>query len=200
MLRKAYENSIPIIPHESRSLLDVGCGDGKSLLDAGLRPDLLSVGIDINFGSLRESRQKLPSARFVLASGDRLAFCDESFDAYISRVSWPYMDIPQTAREAHRVLKKGGFLWVKFHPFGLVLGDGLRSAASLNVRDVIFRAYVVLNGLVFHFTGKNFRFPFGRKRCESFQTARAIERVLIQTGFRDVRITCGDAVLASARK
>jgi len=195
-----YEHSIPVIPSESRSILDVGCGDGESLRDAHFPAGSLSVGVDINLRSLKECRRKLPSSHFVLVSGEQLGFCNESFDAYISRVSWPYTHIPPTAKEAYRVLKPGGYLWVKLHPFGFVLSHCLASARSLNFKDAAFRAYVILNGVAFHCTGKNYRFPLNRKRCESFQTVRSIRRALIQAGFRDVQITQGASFLATARK
>lgn len=199
-MSRMYEHSNPVIPSESRSVLDVGCGDGASLRDAHLPVGSLSVGVDISLNSLKACRSKLPSSHFILTSGDELALRGETFDAYLSRVSWPYTHIPSTAKEAYRVLKPGGYLWVKLHPFSFVLSHWLASARSLNFKDVFFRTYVILNGVVLHFMGQNYRFPLNRKRCESFQTVRSIKRALIQAGFRDVQITQGASFLATARK
>ena len=107
---------------------------------------------------------------------------------------------PSATTEAYGVLKPGGYLWVKSHPYGFVFSHWLRSACSLDFKDTFFRVYVIWNGVTFHFTGKNYRFPFNQKRCESFRTVRSIERALTRAGFRDVQITQGVSFVAKARK
>ena len=56
------EHSIPVIPSESHSILDIGCGDGESLQDAQLMPGSLSAGVDIN---LRLTESLPPEASLV---------------------------------------------------------------------------------------------------------------------------------------
>jgi hypothetical protein len=54
------------------------------------------------------------------------------------------------------------------------------------VKDVIFRSYVIFNGLLFHYSGAMMRFPFNRRRVESFQTKGGLRRALARQGFTDI--------------
>jgi SAM-dependent methyltransferase len=195
-----YEQSRPMIPAGCKGVLDVGCGDGASLMDAGLPSGAFSAGVDVDLDRLQAGRRKLPTSHFIQGMGEDLPFGNDCVDAYISRVSWPYMSVPQTAREAFRVLRPGGFLWVTLHPLNFVFRHWLRSFLSLRIKDAIFRAYVICNGLVLHLAGVDYRFPFGRRRCESFQSNRGMRRVLAQIGFKDIKISRGTSFIVTARK
>jgi hypothetical protein len=122
----------------------------------------------------------------VRAIGERLPIRDQSFHVLMSRVAIMYMNIPEFTAEAHRVLKPDGKLWLTGHKFTHVVLHLSRSIRKRNVKDVIFRSYVILNGLLFHFFGAIVRFPLNRRRIESFQTRRGLRRELARRGFTDI--------------
>ena len=61
----------------------------------------------------------------------------------------------------------------------------VRSLLHLDMPDIVYRTHVLLNGLVFHFSGRVFRFPLKRERCESFQTRRGMRIALRRAGFTE---------------
>lgn len=183
-------------------VLDVGCGAGDSLREEldfrlprlGNASRIELVGIDIDEQALAQGRINYPQFLFICAKGEKLPFPNESFDAVISRVAMPYMDIPVAFREIRRVLKIGGELKIKLHPLSFTVSEltaELRSGSfGRRVQNLIYRFYVVANGAALHFAGLNFHFPLARRRCESFQTQDGIRRALIAAGFEQVDVSC----------
>jgi len=179
-------------------VLDVGCGAGDSmreelLLGQASQP-VKMVGVDIDEEVLAQGRKNYPEFLFVRAKGEHLPFPDESFDVVISRVAMPYMDIPVTLREMRRVLKPDGELRIKLHPASYTLAElvaelGSGSAKS-RAASVMYRSYVIVNGLAFHWMGFNFHFPLARHRCESFQTKSGIKKALDSAGFEQIDVSC----------
>lgn len=175
-------------------VLDVGCGAGDSLreeLEARRKimgeAQIEMVGIDIDEKALERGRASFPEFQFVRGQGEHLPFPDESFDLVISRVALPYMDIPVALTQIHRVLKPGGELRLKLHPFTFTLHEIKSEIASgsawKRAQRFLYRTYVLANGFVFHIAGVNFRFPLARRRCESFQSRSGIQRALRAAGF-----------------
>jgi ubiquinone/menaquinone biosynthesis C-methylase UbiE len=187
-----------------RYVLDLGCGEGKSLaaeletvapeVPASGPVDFQMVGIDIDLGALRKGKRSYPELEFVCARGERLPFQNDSFDLVISLVATPYMDIPITLREVHRVLKPGGQLRIKVHPLSFTwseLATELRTGPLWRrARNLLYRIYVIGNGIALHLFGFNFRFPFARRRCESFQTKHSIHRAFRAAGFNKINTSC----------
>ena len=186
-LRIAMDSSDPrhILPpiRGAGRILDVGCGAGQSLL--ARFPDRVTFGVDVNGGALAFGRQMASQTRFTAASGESLPFASGSFEAVISRVAMPYMNIPSALLEFARVLRRGGELWVTLHD----IAAWRRNFQKSGWKGKIFQLYVLVNGIVFHLTGRQFRFINGR--CESFQTERAMKRVLGRAGFQNIRIRRG---------
>lgn len=183
-------------------VLDVGCGFGDSLNEEfqlrreGLEPPshMEMVGVDIDEQRLAVAKANYPNFVFVCAQGEKLPFPDKSFDTVISRVAILYMDIPVALREMRRVLKPGGELRLKLHPLSFTLAElaaELRSGSLLSrAKNLIYRLYVLANGVVFHLTGTNFRFPLAQHRRESFQTQSGMRRALLAAGFDQVDVSC----------
>jgi ubiquinone/menaquinone biosynthesis C-methylase UbiE len=180
--------TVPTLPAQCRRLLDIGCGAGQTLLALKLPPGALACGIDIDEEALRLGRARTTGLHFGCAVGEQLPFRAQAFDAVISRVALPYMEIPQALAEAARVLQPGGFVWFTLHPFRLTRRWFWKDLRLGNWRGVIYQFYVMGNGLLFHFTGKQFRYPLKRQRCESFQTARGMQRALQQAGFEQIQV------------
>jgi ubiquinone/menaquinone biosynthesis C-methylase UbiE len=195
-----YQRSYPEVPSNVRSVLDIGCGEGLSLLEANLREGVSAAGVDINEAALEEARKRFPQGCFRLASGDNLPFPDHSFDCVISRVAMPYLDIPGAIHEAFRVLNPGGHLWIKVHRVGFVRDQLFQAIWSGRPKAVLYSLYVIANGTYFHLTGKLFRFPLKRSHLESFQTAKSMCRVLSNAGFEDISMDFGPGFVTTARK
>lgn len=181
-------------------ILDVGCGAGSSMQEelelrrAENASQVEMVGIDIDEEALAQGRVNYPQFLFVYAKGEKLPFPDGSFDAVISRVAMPYMDIPIVLREIRRVLKVNGELRIKLHPLSFTLSElavKLQSGSLRSrVQNLVYRLYVIGNGMALHFAGFNFRFPLAKHRCESFQTQSGIKRALIAAGLDPIDVSC----------
>ncbi len=189
---------MPDIPVTCRSILDVGCGAGQTLIASELPPHCFLCGIDVDFEALALGRELAPNICFVQGKGELLPFREGSFDMVISRVALPLMHIPSALTEMSRVLSPGGRIWLVLHPFRMVLKQLLNSARRLRYRDVIFRFYVIANGVALHFSGKQFRYPFNRSYCESFQTCAGLRRALESANFGNIELHKGKFFIATA--
>lgn len=154
------------------------------------------VGVDVDEESLALGKKNYPDFVFICARGEQLPFPDQSFDTVISRVAIPYMDIPVVLREMRRVLKPGGELKIKLHPLSFTLSElkaGLRTGPFLKrLQNLVYRLYVIANGIALHLAGVNFRFPLARRRCESFQTRAGIRRALVAARLVQIDTSCWD--------
>lgn len=169
----------PPLPSGSR-VLDVGCGAGQTLLSA--YPDARCVGVDVDLEALTLGTQWAPGVAFIQSAAEALPLADGSFDAVVARVSLAYTDISASLREARRVLKPGGTLWMVLHPASIPLA----AARTGGPKAWLFFAYIALNSTLFHFTGRTFRLA-GRR--ETFQTASGMRRALRRAGFRDIQVS-----------
>jgi ubiquinone/menaquinone biosynthesis C-methylase UbiE len=104
----------------------------------------------------------------------------------ISRVMLPYVHIPTVLREAARVTKDGGQVWFTLHSWQMARSELFKAIRAGNLKNTLFRFYVIANGICFHLFGKQFRYPLRRRRCESFQTIRGMTRALHRAGFEHV--------------
>jgi len=95
----------------------------------------------------------------------------QSFYRVISAVALPYMNVPKTLAEIHRVLVPGGSVSLSLHLPGFTVAEFFHNALPKPV-PTLFRLYVTANGLLFHCTGRTARFLNGR--TESFQTERGM--------------------------
>lgn len=183
----------PELPATFRSLLDVGCGAGQTIIAAEVPPHVTKCGVDVDEAALALGRTLAPqhgvAVHFTRASGEALPFAAASFDVVISRVAMPYMHLPTAIAEMARVLTPGGTLWVTLHPATLVLAQLRRAVRERHVKSVLYFGYAMLNGALFHVTGAMWRFPLNRARCESFQTEAGMRRALQRAGFARVRVT-----------
>lgn len=152
-------------------VLDLGCGKGCKLARHGIPEDAEVTGLD-----LAKHPDYPASRKFVLGRGEDLPFEDASFDAIISGIALPYMDIPQALAECRRVLRPCGEIHVTLHPFRFTLHE-LRESFP-NPVAMVYRLWVMANGVVFHFTGRAF--------SESFQTERGMIIALARAGFENL--------------
>lgn len=191
---------LPPIPPGCRAVLDVGCGAGQTLIGCGLPEDVIACGIDPDVGALALGRRLTDAVRFTAAAAERLPFPDASFDLVLSRVALPYTNIPEALSEAARVLRAGGDVWLCLHGPRMALRTIRQAVRARSARGAIYGAFVLMNGVLLHLSGRQFRWPVGRRRFESVQTMGGIRRALHRAGFERVSRVPGRFFVVTAKR
>jgi len=99
-----------------RRVLELACGTGllTRRLRERLAPDVALVATDLNEGMLEVARARLgplPALTFQQADAQSLPFADAEHGAVVCQFGWMFFpDKPRAAREALRVLARGGQL------------------------------------------------------------------------------------------
>lgn len=161
-------------------VLDLGCGTGQAPKHFRLPEKCEVHGIDLDQQSLEQARINYPQRYYGVGCGEKLPYDNGFFDQVIANVSLPYMNIPKTLREVHRVLKPSGTVIFALHPPSFTWSE-LKKTRRL--RPLVYRAFVILNGIYFHVTGRVLDL-FGK--VESFQTERGIKIAMQRTGFSEI--------------
>jgi SAM-dependent methyltransferase len=99
-------------------VLDVGCGNGATTIEAArrVRPGGVAVGIDLSAPMLGFARQRATAAgameaKFVRDDAQTHTFTADEFDAVVSRFGLMFFDDPQAAfANLRRALRPGGRL------------------------------------------------------------------------------------------
>jgi ubiquinone/menaquinone biosynthesis C-methylase UbiE len=190
----------PTLPDHFASILDVGCGIGQGLFACQLKREVFACGVDIDEAAVCHAKRVAPLHHFVCAQAERLPLSNASFDVVISRVTLPYVHIPTALKEIARVTKDDGEVWFTLHPWQMARSHLFRAIRAGNLKNTLFRIYVIVNGICFHFLGKQFRYPLRRRRCESFQTVRGMTLAMRRVGFEQVGVQLGCFLIATAVK
>ena len=120
-----YLDLMPLKGHDSKVILDFGCGPGHDLVGFGVysKPSLL-IGVDVSASSLAEAADRLRlhgiDAQLTLhdAQSAVLPISDESVDLVHSSGVLHHMENPIAAmREFYRVLKPGGSVQVMVYNY-----------------------------------------------------------------------------------
>jgi SAM-dependent methyltransferase len=191
---------LPPIPDDCRSVLDIGCGAGQTLIASSLDAQVAAFGIDPDATALSLGRSLTDRVQFSAAAAEALPFASDSFDFVFSRVALPYSNIPRALLEIARVLRSEKSIWLSLHPPRFAVRTVGRAIRAGNVRAAIFPLYVLLNGFALHVLNRQLVWPFGRRRYESTQTAAGMRRALRLAGFKDVQVTRGRFFIITARK
>ena len=107
---------VPFASFRNKRILEVGCGAGYDALEF-CRAGALYRGIDLTPENPLRARLHLGFYGYTpdILQGDaeNLSFADDAFDAYYSNgVLHHTPDMPAALREAKRVLRAGGDLWL----------------------------------------------------------------------------------------
>ncbi len=101
---------------KNMKILDVGCGYGrtlKELYDNGYRN---LIGIDFSSKMIERANSSYPEISFKISEGNKLYFEDNSIDCVILLAVLTCItnedDQYQLISEIHRILKKGGILYI----------------------------------------------------------------------------------------
>jgi len=172
---------LPDIHESEKAILDIGCGVGQSFLALECT-NRICVGLDVDEEAIKYGMENYGrQIQFVLADAQRLPFPAESFDFVFARVSLPYTNVPRVIREARRVLRRDGRVWLSLHTQDRALRYLREAAAASNVKQLIHGSYVLLNGYLLKYFGKTL--PFVNGRYESWQDAVAMKALLRKCGF-----------------
>lgn len=104
---------------ESKSVVDLGCGQGGFVLSLGIQGAGLVIGVDIQnlFLHAIQKAQKEDIDNVFFFQGELAAMADNSVDIVISHDSFEHFHDPQAVlEEMVRVLRPGGSLLIKFGP------------------------------------------------------------------------------------
>ncbi len=103
-----------LLPHgESSRVIDIGCGDGRHIVEASRR-GCFSVALDYDADELRRAQVRIGTERVDLVVGDatRLPFRDGVFDAVICTETLEHLpDDVGAIHEIARLLRPGGTLF-----------------------------------------------------------------------------------------
>ena len=95
------------------NLLDVACGSGRLLGMLAAERRFQGYGVDISGRMVEEAARLNPTMVFKRAACDALPFDDDFFDAVTVSAAFHHFPSPAAfAREAFRVLKPGGRLYI----------------------------------------------------------------------------------------
>jgi ubiquinone/menaquinone biosynthesis C-methylase UbiE len=192
--------SMPPITSADRTILDLGCGAGQTLIAADLGPDHTLVGLDIDGEAIALGRTLCDAIHFLHADAGSIPLASSQVDLIISRVSLPYTDVPSVVREMARVLRPGGRCWVVLHPLSFAARALGAALVERRPKQALYQLYVLANGLLLHVAGRVVSHPLRRARRESVQTTSGIRRVFRSAGFTDIRIERDPAFVLTARR
>jgi len=178
---------LPVLDRPFHAVLDIGCGESGTLSALSLPDSAIRVGLDVDAESMKAAQRHAADVHFAAGDGHVLPFRTASFDLVISKVAFPYLNIPVAIREVHRVLGAGGTVWMTLHPLAMTAMRILGDIKAARLQDAVYQSYAIVNGLLLAVAGRQFPYPFNRRRMESFQTVRGIANALHAAGFTDVR-------------
>jgi ubiquinone/menaquinone biosynthesis C-methylase UbiE len=150
-------------------LLDIGCGTGlfvERYIEAGGS----AIGLDISSKMIEKARRRCIACDYILGTGEKIPFCDNSFDAVCSLLVFSYVKDPETMlNEAYRVLKPGGKIAI------CTLGKKLLTRGI----PVIYLISEKMN--VNHVVMKDFG--------EHYYDREEMDGLFTQAGFSDISVT-----------
>jgi ubiquinone/menaquinone biosynthesis C-methylase UbiE len=133
LVKRFYDllyNEITMTP--DMRLLDVGCGTGALLKRLCEKFDITADGIDADENMIAVAKRQCPSCSFQIAPCESLPFPDHTFDTLTACLAYHHFrDKEGFAREAARVLKPGGTLYIADPNFPFVIRKSINGAARL---------------------------------------------------------------------
>ena len=193
--------AMPEFSVNDKAILDIGCGIGQTFVASELDHGKLLVGVDVDLECLIYGHRQFKHINFVNATAERLPFRNNVYDLVISRVSLPLTNIPDSLAEIESVLDRNGRVWFTLHPFSMPLSRLIRSFRRLEIKEIVYRSYVIFNGLTFNLFGRLYPFPV-KKEYESFQSISGMMKAMKKAGFIDiwVRRKGRQIMICTARK
>lgn len=114
-------------------ILDVGCGTGTILKRFSKKCNVECHGIDVEEEMLQEARAKCPQMDIQLCSCDATPYEDEYFDVIVACMAYHHFpDREAFEKEASRIIKKGGRLYIVDPKFSFVIRKVINKALSIH--------------------------------------------------------------------
>lgn len=183
-----------------KSVLDVGCGLGSTVDTYGVPDHVAIYGIDVNAEVIEQAKllyKDRPNRFFLVCPAEDLRhFESNKFDKVISGVTLMYIKIPKAMREVYRVLVPGGTFSASYETWQNVTKFMFRAMTRFQVKVVLHRLYILLNGILFFLTG--YLSPYINGTFESFQSRRGLQITLKRAGFENIRFD-GNRVFADKK-
>lgn len=121
-----------IVLDEGMRVLDVGCGTGALLKRLCGKHDIDAHGIDAEAEMIAVAKRRCPDCSFLVSPCEKIPFADESFDVLTACMAYHHFaDKKGFAREAARVLKHGGVLYIADPKFPFAVRKTINGAARL---------------------------------------------------------------------
>lgn len=116
---KDMENEYPeIFKIEDKKVLDIGCGAEAPLSYYLSEKKVRVFGGDINAKIVYSGKKFAKDANLSVFVAEKLPFKDEEFDIVYMFDVLEHIKVPLDAiREARRVTKKGGYIFIEFSPY-----------------------------------------------------------------------------------
>jgi SAM-dependent methyltransferase len=107
----------------AKSVLEIGCGEGRRCFELAAHGAARIVGLDPNGGSIASARRRLQNLKS--SCGDRLVFCEgelgsfapEKFDVIVSENALEHVvNVPELLADIRHHLNPGGQVYLGFGP------------------------------------------------------------------------------------
>jgi len=178
---------LPPFDMRGKKVLEVGCSTGVDLTHSAYAEAAERCGIDIDTKAIETGRALYPALDLRVARGEAIPFRDGYFDAVLSRIALPYMDIPVALAEINRVMRPGGYLFASWHDWQGKHEWFLDPVRALTWKRMVDLAYIVAASITYRVSGRIPARPWNGTR-ETFQFRNHIPLILTAGGFVDV--TC----------
>ncbi len=102
-----------IEPQPDEAILDVGCGTGYLLRKIADRCKISGYGIDLEYNMVQVAKKRCPDMDIQQSICENTPFDDSTFHIVTSCMAYHhFFDQEGFAREAARILKTGGYLYI----------------------------------------------------------------------------------------
>lgn len=180
---ETHQLALPTFPIQNRSVLDIGCQDGATLMHQAYAGAARRCGIDIDAAAIGLGSRLYPQLELAVGSAEQLPYPDCTFDVVISKVAILYTDLRVSLSEAFRVLRPGGDFFLTTHDWRHLLSHFLGSVRGLALKRCVDQAcYVLPASLMYILSGYIPPRPWNGQR-ETFQSVGSLSRGLRRAGF-----------------
>ena len=180
------------VPSSANRILDLGCGSGWLLANARCRDTAIRVGVDVRQDALRQGSLEFETLLLAASNGTSLCFGDSTFDVVIAHVSLPLMNTSLALKEVARVLAPGGTAFLTLHTFRYLKRWAHTEITQRHWRGFPFLGYVLLNGLLLHFSLPQLTWTLNGRCFETVYSSHGIRKALVAAGFEDIQIESVD--------
>lgn len=185
------QEAFPARSMRGKVVIEVGCEYGQDLARPMFDNAAVRYGIDIDAKKIVSGQKMYPHSIYqnlvlMIGCAESLELPTACGDEYLSRVSLPYSNIPVALKEARRVLKDGGQIYLTMHDLRLQMEWLIKAICEGKLKRVLDHAYIFAASIWFALTGDCVGRP-GYRGCETFQTRARMTKELSRAGFGSIR-------------